>query len=111
MFIFLVYSTRTQRLLLATHRRQPFIILYNFPALGYNIYIYIKERAGVQVNTWQARQDKNITLIELAELTGLSKSTLNNIENGKTSPTLYELELIAKALDTKITKLFESEYK
>jgi DNA-binding XRE family transcriptional regulator len=110
-FIFLVYSTRTQRLSLATHRRQPFIILYNFPALGYNIYIYIKERAGVQVNTWQARQDKNITLIELAKLTGLSKSTLNNIENGKTSPTLYELELIAKALGTKITKLFESEYK
>lgn len=111
MFIFLVYSTRTQRLLLATHRRQPFIILYNFLALGYNIYIYIKERAGVQVNTWQARRDKNITLIELAELTGLSKSTLNNIENGKTSPTLFELELIAKALNTKITKLFESEYK
>lgn len=65
----------------------------------------------MQVNTWQARQDKNITLIELAELTGLSKSTLNNIENGKTSPTLYELELIAKALNTTITKLFESEYK
>lgn len=65
----------------------------------------------MQVNTWRARTDNNMTLVELAELTGLSKSTLNNIENGKTSPTLYELELIAKALDTKITELFESEYK
>lgn len=65
----------------------------------------------MRVTTWQARHNKNITLVELAELTGLSKSTLNNIEKGKTSPTLDELEQIARALDTTITSLFESEYK
>lgn len=63
------------------------------------------------VLTWQARSNKSITLIKLAELTGISKSALNNIENEKVSPTLDELEAIAKALDVKITDLFDSEYK
>lgn len=63
------------------------------------------------VLTWQARSNKDITLIKLAELTGISKSALNNIENEKVSPTLDELEAIAKALDTRITDLFDSEYK
>lgn len=54
---------------------------------------------------------RRVTLVQLADLTGLSKSTLNNIENAKTSPTLMELEVIAKALGVKITDLFESEYK
>lgn len=63
------------------------------------------------VLTWQARSNKSITLIKLAELTGISKSALNNIENEKVSPTLDELEAIAKALDARITDLFDSEYK
>lgn len=63
------------------------------------------------VLTWQARSDKNVTLVKLAKLTGISKSALNNIENEKVSPTLDELEAIAKALDVRITDLFDSEYK
>ena len=63
------------------------------------------------VLTWQARSNKSITLIKLAELTGISKSALNNIENEKVSPTLDDLEAIAKALDVRITDLFDSEYK
>lgn len=55
--------------------------------------------------------EKGVTLVQLADRTGLSKSTLNNIENAKTSPTLMELEVIAKALGVKITDLFDSEYK
>lgn len=65
----------------------------------------------MKVLTWQARSNKSITLIKLAELTGISKSALNNIENEKVSPTLDELEAIAKALDARITDLFDSEYK
>ena len=65
----------------------------------------------MKVLTWQARSDKNVTLVKLAELTGISKSALNNIENEKVSPTLDELESIAKALDARITDLFDSEYK
>lgn len=65
----------------------------------------------MEIKTWHARHKCNITLVQLAKLTGLSKSTINNIENGKTSPTLDELELIAKALGVRIETLYESEYK
>ena len=44
-------------------------------------------------------------------MTDIGKSTLNNIDNEKVSPTLKQLEAIAKALNVKITDLFESEYK
>lgn len=65
----------------------------------------------MRITTWQARNSKNITLVKLAALTGISKSTLNNIENQKVSPTIAELEAIVKALNMKITDLFESDYK
>lgn len=59
----------------------------------------------------EIRYSKNLTLKQLSAMSGISKSTLNNIENGKGSPTLVQLEAIAKALDMRITDLFESEYK
>lgn len=65
----------------------------------------------MEILTWQARTKRGITLVQLAKLTGISKSTLNNIENSKTSPTLMELEIIAKALGVRITDLFDSDYK
>ena len=65
----------------------------------------------MKILTWEARKQKGLTLIELAERTHLSKSLLNNIENEKNSPTLRQLELIAIALGVRITDLFESEYK
>lgn len=65
----------------------------------------------MKVLLWQARQSRSITLVELAKRTGVSKSTLNNIENYRTSPTLIQLERIAVALNCRITDLFDSEYK
>lgn len=65
----------------------------------------------MEILTWQARTDRHLTLKQLEALTGISKSTLNTIENGITSPTLCQLEAIAAALDVKITDLFDSEYK
>lgn len=65
----------------------------------------------MKILTWQARFENNVTLMELAERTGLGKSTLNNIENEKVSPTLHQLELIAIALNVRIIDLFDSEYK
>ncbi|MCG4496985.1 helix-turn-helix transcriptional regulator [[Clostridium] innocuum] len=44
-------------------------------------------------------------------MTGISKSALNDQENNKNSPTLLQLEQIAKALDIRITDLFESDFK
>lgn len=57
------------------------------------------------------RREKGVTLESLAELTGISKSALNNFENEKTSPTMRHMEGLAKALEVKITDLFESKYK
>lgn len=65
----------------------------------------------MEILTWQARQSKNMTLIKLSALTGISKSTLNNIESGKVSPTLIQLETIAKALNVRISDLYDSNYK
>jgi transcriptional regulator with XRE-family HTH domain len=65
----------------------------------------------MEVKTWQARTRQGLTLKQLEAKTGISKTTLNTIENGLTSPTLVQLEAIAKALNMKISDLFESEYK
>lgn len=65
----------------------------------------------MKILTWQARNNKKVTIVKLSKMTGISKSTLNNIENEKVSPTIAELEAIAKALGMKITDLFDSDYK
>ena len=65
----------------------------------------------MKILTWQARNNKKVTLVKLSKMTGISKSTLNNIEIEKVSPTIAELEAIAKALGMKITDLFDSDYK
>lgn len=78
------------------------------------IFLFIYNRSEgyiMEVTTWRARTNKGLTLVQLSKLTGISKTTLNDIENGKTSPTLQQLEYIAIALDMKITDLFESDRK
>nr|UVY64651.1 MAG: helix-turn-helix domain protein [Bacteriophage sp.] len=75
-------------------------------------YIIVHHKEGMmEILTWQARTEKNVTLKQLEKMTGISKTTLNTIENGLTSPTLRQLEAIAIALDTKISALYDSEYK
>lgn len=63
------------------------------------------------IKVWEVRSSKGLSLVKLAEKTGISKSALNNIENGKVSPKLEQLEQIAIALGSRITDLFDSEYK
>lgn len=65
----------------------------------------------MQIRLWEMRTAKGSTLMQLAKKSGIGKSTLNNIENGKVSPTLFQLEMIAIAMNVKITDLFDSEYK
>lgn len=65
----------------------------------------------MEILTWQARTRAGLTLKQLEAKTGISKTTLNTIENGLTSPTLRQLEEIARALDVKISDLYDSEYK
>ena len=70
-----------------------------------------KEVCRMKILVWEMRTSKGFTLMELSKKSGIGKSTINNIENGKVSPTLFQLEMIAIALGVNITDLFESEYK
>ena len=65
----------------------------------------------MKIKIWEVRSSKGITLVSLSEMTGISKSALNNIENGKVSPKLDQMEQIAIALKCRITELFESDHK
>ena len=56
---------------------------------------------------WQLRTAKGYSLRELEEISGVSKTTINNIENGKANPTIETLLLLAKALDVELSDLFE----
>lgn len=60
---------------------------------------------------YEVRIKHGLTLKQMSELTGISKTTLNEIENDNRSPTLETLVQVAKALGIKVTDLFESEYK
>jgi len=55
--------------------------------------------------------NRNLSVRQVAAMTGLSKSTVNRIMNGKTSPSADTLEQLAKGLKIHITDLFESDYK
>lgn len=65
----------------------------------------------MKIKVWEVRNWKGISLRQLEKISGISKTTLNNIENGKVSPTILELEKIAIALDVRINDLFDSDYK
>lgn len=60
----------------------------------------------MKILIWNKRTECGLSCRQLAERTGLSKSTINNLENLKTSPTLDELKIISKALNCHITDLF-----
>jgi transcriptional regulator with XRE-family HTH domain len=52
------------------------------------------------------RRQQEVTVAELAQLTGLSIGMLSKIENGNTSPSLTTLQTLANALSVPITSFF-----
>lgn len=59
----------------------------------------------------EIRYAKRMTLKQLEALSGISKTTINDVENEKLSPTIAQLEAIARAMGVRITDLFDSEIK
>lgn len=59
---------------------------------------------GREVRSFRRQQE--ITVAELAQLTGLSIGMLSKIENGNTSPSLTTLQTLANALSVPITSFF-----
>ena len=54
--------------------------------------------------------DKNLSIRQVEQMTGVPKSTINDIMNGK-SPRLNTLEQLAMGLGIRISDLFDSPYK
>ena len=79
-------------------------------AHGGGLFLFYKG-ATVRVYVWEARQAAGLTLQQLEHKTGISRSTLNRIENGQIVPRLDQLEAIAAATNTRITALFDSPLK
>ena len=65
----------------------------------------------IKIKLWDVRNEKGYSIRFLEEITGISKSEINNIENERISPRLVQLEKLAAALDIGIVDLFDSEYK
>lgn len=54
------------------------------------------------------RKENKVSIRKLSEMTGLSKSTLSDLENNKSKkPTVDTIDRIAKALQIPICKIFE----
>lgn len=63
------------------------------------------KRTGERIK--RLRRQRNLTQERLAELTKIEARSIVDIEAGKRNPTLKTLSKIAKALDTKLSDLFE----
>lgn len=59
----------------------------------------------------EVMEKMDITYSKLEELSGVSKSTLHRIVNRKSSPTMDNIEKIARGLNIRISDLYESDYK
>lgn len=57
----------------------------------------------------QHRQAKSLSFVELAGLTGMSVSYLNEIEKGKKYPKAHKIELLATALQVPVAELVSGE--
>ena len=60
----------------------------------------------INIRLREVRTGRHLTIIELAELSGVSKSHISEIENGKQIPSIHILCLLAAALEVKPEELY-----
>lgn len=68
-----------------------------------------KPEINVGGSVRKLREERNLSIRALAEISGLAINTLSLIENGKSSPSVSTLQQLAMALDVPITAFFETE--
>lgn len=73
--------------------------------------LYNDKNKYMKLKIREIRKLKGITIIELAKLTGISKSKISRIERNEDSPTMDHMEFFAIVLNVKINDLFESDVK
>lgn len=60
-------------------------------------------------NVRRIRNNKGFSMDKIREITGLSKSTISELETNKSNPTTDTLQKIADALDVDIKNFYENE--
>jgi len=82
-----------------------------YVVLNYNKSCYtfpMKEDAKkLGENLKKIRTRKNVTQVEIANILGVDRSFVSNIENGKNNPTLSTITNLAKALKVPVDELFK----
>ena len=58
----------------------------------------------------EIRNKKNISLEKLSEITGVSSTHLNDIENNNKIPSIYIIVKIAKCLKLEVTDLYNVKW-
>lgn len=61
----------------------------------------------IKIKIKEIRENRNMSLLEIAQIAHISKSHLNYIERGMKEPTLSVLIKIAKALEVDERELYE----
>lgn len=64
----------------------------------------------VQILLKEKRKERNLTLAQLSEKTGISTTHINDIENNIKEPSISMIVRIAKALDLKVEDLYKVKW-
>lgn len=54
--------------------------------------------------------EKNLSIRQVSNMTGITKSTIHNIMTGAYSPTMDTLEIIAKGIKVRFSDLYETDF-
>ncbi len=65
------------------------------------------EAIGRQLHEWRTR--KGLTLQQLADQVGLSAAFISQVENGKSSPSIANLRILARELGHRVVEFFTDE--
>lgn len=76
-----------------------------------NIFLTFRNNNSMKILLYDHIIKNDLTFRQVAELTGIPRSTVSDIANGKTSPTMNQMEQLAAGLKITISDLFESDYK
>lgn len=71
--------------------------------------LFLKTTTMCDLRLKEILEEKNMTLTDLAEKTGIEKGNLSAISNNKKNPTIETLKKIADALKVKLSDLFEKK--
>ena len=64
----------------------------------------------IEYHLWKLRASRRISIRHLSEISGVSKTTINDIENGRHDPTIHTLCLLALALNVTPEDLYSYHF-